>query len=348
MKLNVAIIGCGRKGTYTQPELRENMPPGWLPYNHAEAIIANKNLNLVSLCDINDQNLQRAKTRFKVPGFYDYKNCISKIKPDIVSIATRTKLRKEIIKYTIENGVKGLHIEKPISTNLKDCNESICLIIKHDIKVTYGPIRRYMDTFQKANLIIKSGEMGKLRQITIEQGNSLLLWTHPHSVDTLLYFAGTEIDYVQANCDINNYKSGVVDEDPTLKNALVQFKEEVIGLITTATSEDVIIDCEKGRIRITEKASKIILERKNEKSYTWETSILPIEPKASGTQRAFTELGNSIITNQPSPIDPIEIRLNQNILLAFALSSLTQGKRIKLSMVDEEFTVTGKFGDLYP
>ncbi|MDH5645361.1 MAG: Gfo/Idh/MocA family oxidoreductase, partial [Candidatus Heimdallarchaeota archaeon] len=197
-KLRVAIIGCGRIGTLTKPERKAMMPSGTVPINHAEAIISNTSLQLVALCDVDKANLDRASKAYEVEKcFNDYKALILDVKPDIISIATRTLGRCDIIKFAVENGVKGIHIEKPISTNLAECREVIEVAKKHQVYLTYGTARRFMDIYIRAKEILASGEIGELVQISIELGYTLLLWNHPHSVDMLIFFAECmDIEYV--------------------------------------------------------------------------------------------------------------------------------------------------------
>ena len=98
--LTACVVGCGRIGSNTSEELRHQLPDGWFPLNHIEAIGKNKNIRLIGLCDINKDNLQTAQRTYKIDkGYLDYKKMIDDLKPDILSIATRTSGRTDIICY---------------------------------------------------------------------------------------------------------------------------------------------------------------------------------------------------------------------------------------------------------
>ena len=355
MKLKAGLIGCGRIGAFTGDELRNTIAPGWLPLNHAEAIKTNEDIKLIALADINDERLERAKIKYHVSKTYHkYRELIGEIKPDILSIATRTEERCDIIEFAAMNGVKGIHFEKPISTNMKDCNRAIDAILANDVKISYGTTRRFMDIYRKAKEIIRSGDIGDIIQIAVEMGRAPLLWTHPHSVDLLLFFSDAktkeDIEYVQANCLIKDSGNGKkVDSDPLIEFAFVKFNNGINGIITSAGGMNTIIDGTKGKIVIAADGSSMgIYKKSKSRPYYQNINRTESKPHMSGTQRAFYEIVNSIRNNLKSPIDPREIALNQQILLSFVVSSMNGGTKMKLHALEDDFTVTGRTGTLYP
>ena len=188
--LHVGLIGCGRIGANTSSELRDTLPDGWLPYSHAEAIQTNEALRLLAICDVKSENLIRTKNAHGVQHCFDnYQTLIDELQIDILAIATRTEGRTDIIRYACENGIKALFLEKPISTNLRDCMFALDSVAKHRVKTAYGVTRRFMEIYCKAKQMVKAGDIGDLIEVCIGFGKSPLLWVHPHSVDTILFFA---------------------------------------------------------------------------------------------------------------------------------------------------------------
>src|ERR1700690_1825732 len=103
--LRAAVVGCGRIGTWTQPESVAGLPPGWLPLSHADAIRSVPGLTLAALGDSIPENLQRAGKAFGVTRlFADHKTLIDEVRPEILSIATRTQGRCDIIEYAARHG----------------------------------------------------------------------------------------------------------------------------------------------------------------------------------------------------------------------------------------------------
>jgi predicted dehydrogenase len=351
--LTVGIVGCGRIGANTPKKFRENAPKGWIPISHAEAIKSNKHLNLIALCDINEERLLEASKKYKVDRIYtDYKSLILEIKPDILSIATRTADRCNIIEFASEQGIKGIHAEKPLSRNMEECNRALNAVKRNGVKLTYGTTRRFMDIYRKAKMLINSGEIGDIIQISIENGRTTLMWNHPHSVDLLLFFSNClEVEYVQANCiiDFSSIKGNLIDDDPIIENAFVKFKNGVSGLITSLSGMNTRISGTLGTLTIFADGSWIEIHKKKVNNVPYHLKIKTIHPKSkmSGTQQAFNELEHAVKEGKELSIKSEEIALAQKILFSFALSSIMGGRRITLSELDDYFTITGRFGSMY-
>jgi len=351
--LKAALVGCGRMGACTSDRLRQTAPIGWLPLSHAEVIKSNKNLELIALCDVDEDRLCWASAMYGVEKCYtDYKSMILETKPDILSIATRTAGRSEIIEFAAEHGVKGIHAEKPLSRNMADCNRALDAVAKNGVELTYGTTRRFMDVYRRAKEIVNSGEIGELVEISIEHGRTMLMWNHPHSVDLLLFFSDClNVDYVQATCAINSssIKDNLVDDDPITENAFVKFGNGVNGVITSAFGLNTRIAGTLGSLTVVADGSWIEIHKKTCEASPYHLHVekLEIAPEMSGTQRAFYELEAAVREDKELSIHLEEIAISQQILFCFVLSSLRDGIRLRLSDLDDDFTITGRFGSLY-
>jgi len=81
-RLKAAVIGCGRMGAYTRPELAERLPSLWLPLNHAEALLAVEGVDLIAVCDTDREAARQASARWRVGSvFSDYRALIDEIRP---------------------------------------------------------------------------------------------------------------------------------------------------------------------------------------------------------------------------------------------------------------------------
>ncbi|MGD2187827.1 MAG: Gfo/Idh/MocA family oxidoreductase [Desulfobacterales bacterium] len=353
-KLTAGIIGCGRMGVRTPDRVRQSVPEGWLPLSHAEAIKSINDLELVALCDKDPERVSWAAEAYKVSKTYDdFKSLICETKPDIVSIATRTEKRCEIIKFAAENGVKAIHTEKPISRNISDCRKALKAVVDNNVKFSYGTYRRYMDIYRKAKDLIKTGEIGQLLEICIEHGKTMLLWNHPHSIDLLLFFSDClDVDFVQAYCDIKASKSNALflDDDPILEFAFVKFKNGVNGIVTSASGLNIRLSGTDGTLNIVGDGSWLEIRKKtsNQTPYHLKVDKLIVESELSGTQRAFSELISAVRgDNNKLSITTETVCAGQRILLSIAQSSILGGQKIDPLQLDESFTVTGKFGEYY-
>ena len=349
----MALVGCGRIGTQTSSTLRDRLPRGWVPLSHAEAIAMHEGIELKAFCDIDLERAAQAAKMYNVAKYYeDYRMMIDKEQPALMAVATRTAGRTDIVSYAAKAGVKGLHVEKPIALNLADCDDALGNLSENGVHLTYGTTRRYMDVYRQAKAMIEAGDIGTLEHIAIEHGHTLLLWNHPHSVDLMLYFAGTtEISAVQAHCNIQAISNDrmKVDDDPLVENALVQFKNGIIGVITGARGMNTRISGSRGQLTIMADGSGIEIRynKSGNGPYFLDSTYLTSLSAVSGTQRAIAELVESTTDRVFPTISYAEVRTGLNILLAIAYSAVENGRKVILEDIPPQFTVTGRFGDMY-
>ena len=313
----------------------------------------NKDLELVALCDVDEEKLSWASATYGIEKYYkDYKSLIVETKPNILSIATRTAGRTEIIEFAAEHGVKGIHAEKPLSVDMSDCKRALDAVGENGVKLTYGTTRRFMDVYRKSKEIIMAGEVGELVEISIEHGKTTLMWNHLHSIDLHLFFSNClEVVYCQATCIVNPspIRGKRVDDDPIIENAFVKFGNGVNGIITSAPGLNTRFLCTSGSITIAADGSWIENRKRmgGASPYHLFEEKFEIVPEMSGTQRAFCELIAAVRNNKKLSISPEEMAISKNLLFSFVFSLLQKGIRFSLSWLDDDFTVTGRFGSLY-
>ncbi|HEY1170936.1 MAG TPA: Gfo/Idh/MocA family oxidoreductase [Verrucomicrobiae bacterium] len=352
-RLRAALIGCGRIGAHTPDRLRQTIPAGWIPVNHAEAMQANSGLELVAVCDARQESAETtAKEMGVAAAFTDYRQMIQTVKPDIVSIATRTEGRCEIVAYAAQQGVRGIHVDKPLGRSMVECRKALQSVEQHGTKLSYGTTRRCMDVFRLVKSLIAAGEIGELRQITIELGRAALLWSHPHSFDLMVYFAtGREALGVQGACEIapDAVKDHLIDADPIIENASVRFSGGLNAVITTAPGLNVRFAGDLGLLTVGADGSWLTREKRThtDRPYHGLPERIPFTPQASGTQRAFAELIAAVNgTGQPS-ITPAEVLLSNQLSFAVAWSALNGGQQMTLRDIPEDLTITGRQGQNY-
>ena len=102
MKYKVGIVGCG----------------GIFP-RHIEAIEANKEFELISVCDIQPTLAKSLGKRYNVSHYTDYQKMIKNEDVNFIVIATPNVLHKEQAEFALSNKCDVL-IEKPVACNIKD------------------------------------------------------------------------------------------------------------------------------------------------------------------------------------------------------------------------------------
>lgn len=349
--MKAAVIGCGRMGAQPLRFLGE-LPSGWHPLSHAESIQLVPGLTLAALCDIDNNNLKKLGKYYDVESLYqDYKQLIDEIKPDIITIATRTPEKGKIIKYACEHGVKGIYVEKPIANSLNDCLAIFETLFKYNVKLVYGVNKRYHPIYQKAKSLILEGKIGEVENVTVEFGRSLLMWSHPHSVDIIQYFLNTsDLQSIHAVMNMENWEisNSKIEEDPTLEHAYFIFNGGKTGTITSAGGFNTRIHGSLGNIVVHANGTYIEICRKNcdDSPYFLEHATLHEFSTQQATVFAISTLVDAIKENGILPIMPEEIIVGMNMLLGCVWSHMNKGKMIRIEEIPNNLFLHGMHAGL--
>ena len=96
-----------------------------------------------------------------------------------------------------------------------------------------GCIRRYLLPYQQALKLVESGVYGKLQEIKINFGSSSLFWTHPHSIDLIIWAAGNrKLESIQAYLGKldNNQKKNLIENDPEVLSSIFILMTELLEI----------------------------------------------------------------------------------------------------------------------
>ena len=130
--IRVGFIGCGGNAS-----------------GHVGRILAMGECEVVGLCDVSETSIARVRERHReqyphiadVPVFADYREMLDRTRPQIVSICTSMKPRKDILLDIAKNnyGIQAIWSEKPLTYNTgKNCSPT-----KRTIQCRRKP-QRYM------------------------------------------------------------------------------------------------------------------------------------------------------------------------------------------------------------
>lgn len=351
--LTVGLIGCGRMGVFTSERTRAEIPAGWLPLSHAEAIRSLPGFELAALCDSDEQQLARAGAHLGIRRLYtDHQAMIGEVQPEVVAIATRAPGRCDIIEFASDWGVRGIHAEKPLGQSLAECRRALAAVARTGATMTYGTYRRFHATYRRAKELLAAGEIGELQHVAIEHGRAQLLWAHPHSVDLILFFNDRDdVEYVQADCTIasGSVGQGRIDDDPVLEHAYVKMKNGVSASISKAGGFNTRLSGSRGTIHILGDGERLELHAPAAPGSGYQRPVLTETPtpERSATQVAFLELRAALLDGRDAPMPLAAIERGQEMLFGFALSSLNGGARSSLVEVSPDLVITGRSGEHY-
>jgi len=353
-----AVIGCGRMGAFPSESVRRYAPRCWFPLSHAEAILRHPDLELSALCDANSQTLQRAADAYRVNRTYcDYRRMIDEARPELIGIATRTLGRAQIIQHAADHGVRGMHVEKPLCNSVQELTALADTLARTDLFCTYGTIRRFMKIYQTARDLAQSGAYGELREIRVNMGRGLLYWTHPHSVDLILY-AAAERTVASVQARLGNVVPGgsplQVMSDPFIVSASIYFADGIAGHITQAPGNDLILSCSEGEVIVENDGRDIrIAARQGEDPYLARTRYqgAPESDGEEGTLAPMAQLADCLSGDAAAARRNEQVKFHmlegQRILFAMIQSHWEHSRLVKLTDIDPALMIYAKTGEQY-
>ena len=212
MKYKVGIIGCG----------------GIFP-RHIEAIEANDEFELTSVCDIQESLAKSLGKRYKVSSHTNYQKMIKNEDVNFIVIATPNVLHKEQAEFALSNKCDVL-IEKPVAFNIKDV-KAIQKHAKESKQKAYCVLQvRLNPTVHLLKEVLENNLLGEIRGFSFTQrwqrpleyfsgwrgepsvGGGILYETGIHYLDVLQYLLGAPKNVVATKLYTTKHKEGVIED----------------------------------------------------------------------------------------------------------------------------------------
>ncbi|MDD4796798.1 MAG: Gfo/Idh/MocA family oxidoreductase [Eubacteriales bacterium] len=151
-KLKIGVIGVGGIATGV----------------HIPGILNSPDMELVALCDIDEENLKVKAERFGISKTYtNYKDLLADPDVDIVSIATPNNVHMEIAMAAVEAG-KPFAVEKPAGVNVEEVERVEKAAREKGVVNMMCFSYRFKPSMRYAQHIIATGQLGKIRQVYIQ------------------------------------------------------------------------------------------------------------------------------------------------------------------------------------
>src|SRR4030095_5908079 len=149
--IKVGLIGAGSRGTYT-----------------GSAIAKNPRVKITAVCDVEEEQIAKAKNRIGAVDAKGYKNLqdLPARDVDAVMIATPVYLHPDHFEAAVKSG-KHIYMEKPAGLDVAGCKRVMKAADGADrkINITFGFQQRYGGVYMKAKQLLDSGGIGKIREI---------------------------------------------------------------------------------------------------------------------------------------------------------------------------------------
>jgi len=216
-KINAAVIGTGSMGK-----------------NHARVYSNIEDVNLVAICDINEESSKGLAANFNANYYKDYKKMLDNEKIDAVSVCVPTKLHKRVAIDAINKGI-NLLIEKPIAATTQEGDEIIKAARKNNVKLMIGHIEQFNPVVSELKKRIENNELGSILQVHCQRLSlfpqriidvGVIIDLAIHEIYILKYLLGSKIKRVYAETSQRFHSS---HEDLVI--GTIRFDNNILGVI---------------------------------------------------------------------------------------------------------------------
>jgi predicted dehydrogenase len=233
---NISIAGCGK-----------------VAHLHAKAIQSIPDARLSGVWSRTSDSAIKFASLYNTRAYSDIKEMVADSKTDLVIVCTPHPFHKQPAMEAAMAGADVL-VEKPLATDLQDCDDIIQTCKKHNVRLGVISQRRWYEPVKRVKEAIEQGKIGKpvLATVTMlgwrdkeyydsdewrgtwkSEGGGVLVNQAPHQLDILLWYMG-EVDQVYGIWRNLNHPYIEVDDTAV---AIVKFKSGAIGNILVSNSQ---------------------------------------------------------------------------------------------------------------
>lgn len=344
MTYRAGIIGCGRIGCGFDDDPRR----GYVS-THAGAYVRTPGVELVALCDVNPQALDRYGEKFGVRGRYaDFDQMLAAERLDIVSICTWNNTHRELVEKAVDAGVKAVFCEKPIAESLSAADAMIQKCSEHNVILMIDHQRRFDQLHQEVAAYLRDGRLGRIQQVTCYYTAGVAN-TGTHLFDLLRFFFG-EAEWAQGIHSRN--RSGRA-EDPNIDGWLQMKDGPLVALQSCEVQSYTIFEVDilgtLGRLRLAFPGFGIQYEGVAPSPRFSEYRELRLEaPPTAHTEpgefmlQAIVHLLNCLERGERPPSSGLDGRRALEIICALRESAEAHGRRIGLPLESSPITVQSR------
>jgi len=168
-KIKIALVGCGR-----------------ISANHFKAIEHYQNdLELVTVCDTNQERLQKTTSEKNVKGYDNLEQCLQETSADLIVLATPSGLHADQTCLAAKYG-KHVITEKPMATQWQDGLRMVKTCDENGVYLFIVKQNRHNLTIKVLKNAIETNRFGR---IFLVQSN--VFWTRPQSYYDQATWRGT-------------------------------------------------------------------------------------------------------------------------------------------------------------
>ena len=329
-QLGVGLIGCGGMGR-----------------SLAKQLVTIESARLVGVTDVNPEAAAGAAQEFGTQAIQSTEELLAQDGLDAVVIASPGFQHRPLTELAAASG-KHVFVEKPMATNVPDCDAMAAAAERAGITLMVGQVLRYYPTWWKILELVRAGEIGTPWAVTLtrisggwggwaqpwrnslELSGGLLMEVNAHEIDFMCQLCG-DVERVYAEAD--KYGEDAADY-PNLYFVSLRFKNGAVGMLHSSSVSAVSdlsgkVQGSEGSLVYTNgfgSGGEIRYARIGEEAKVLPINEIEVEPPVRKELRLFVE---AVQKGEPAPIPASEGRRNVQIAMA-AYESARTGQAVKL------------------
>lgn len=153
-------------------------------------VVREMGLDLVGICDPNQESLLLAQKEQAVPSELHYTNAQDLIRekiPECVVVASTAPSHREYTEFAASMGAKYILCEKPMSISLADCDAMIETCKKYGAHLAVNHQMRFMEQYTEPKKLLQTEDLGGLSSITVVAGNFGMAMNGSHYFEMFRY-----------------------------------------------------------------------------------------------------------------------------------------------------------------
>jgi len=221
----------------------------------------------LTVADLKKENLKYCKEKFKVKVTTDYKDILADKNIEAISICTPNDTHFQICKDCLKHG-KNVLVEKPLASTVEQGKELVKLAEKNKLILVVGHIYRFNNAIRKIKEMFDNGEFGKVYIIKLRWANlqpffedrDVISDLVPHPFDIINYLFNRDPDEVSCVGNAYRRKDGVEAVfvncrlDSTIINVELSWitPQKDRSLVIVGSKKSAFVDCLSQKISVYE------------------------------------------------------------------------------------------------
>jgi predicted dehydrogenase len=140
---------------------------GWQGQGHLNTMKDINEIEVVGVCDLNEELLAKAVNKFGVKGFQNYVEMLDETHPDGIIICTPPEVREFLVREAAERGIHCF-IEKPPAKNLEMAKKVDEILDRTGVINSVGFMYRYSSAVQKTKELIAGRRVALVRSAMLD------------------------------------------------------------------------------------------------------------------------------------------------------------------------------------